>query len=313
MGALVLSSGDTASSVQPLVEACWPLRSCCVSALWRLLCPGGPGCWLSLPQAGGRGQGGRSRAQHPAGSEPGREAPPRLELLTQTLASRGPSRGGCTRRGVGACVQVAGPPTPEKGRRAGQGFKPLCSDASGCPRKEGDRQGIESPPSACPGPQTQWSSPHLPRPAPLLGLGLSARAPPRRLSSASPGPQSQCSGPPTQRLSWTCLSGRPPTRPAQRLSWASVSVVGVGWGSPLSGAPEGAGPGLLDHHDQGPRAPSLRQPQHCPQQGHVPSGSGMVPAQHCFEKPLRMFLLPSPASASSLLLSEGPLLLFTHH
>lgn len=150
-----------------------PLRSCCVSALWRLLCPGGPGCWLSLPQAGGRGQGGRSPAQHPAGSEPGREAPPRLEPLTQTLESRGPSRAGCTCRGVGACIQVAGPPTPAKGRRAGRGFRPLCSDASGCPRKEGDRQGSESPHSACPGPQTQWSSPHPPRPAPLLGPGLS--------------------------------------------------------------------------------------------------------------------------------------------
>ena len=105
------------------------------------------------------------------------------------------------------------------------------------------------------------------------------------------------------------LSGRPAPRPGSYPGSQSQ----WGGGSPLSGVPEGARPGLLDCHDQGPRAPSLRPPQHCPQQGCVPSGSGAVPAQHGFEKPLRTFLLPSPASASSLLLSEGPLLLFTHH
>lgn len=170
--------------------------------------PWGP--WVLAEPATGRREGsGRAQPGSAPCREPGRGAPPRLEPLTQTLESRGPSRAGCTCRGVGACIQVAGPPTPEKGRRAGRGFRPLCSDASGCPRKEGDRQGSESPHSACPGPQTQWSSPPPACPAPLLGLGLGGRGGVGVLPSQVPrGSRAMCHRAPEWSQPSTALRSR---------------------------------------------------------------------------------------------------------
>lgn len=157
-------------------------------------------------------------------------------------------------------------------------------------------------------PVSRWPDPRPPRRGGGQGGGQTTLL--RRVRLPEEGRRQAGQREPPQRLSQASVSmvappPRPGSCPGSQSQW--------GGGSPLSGAPEGAGPGLLDCHDQGPRAPSLRQPQHCPQQGCVPSGSRAVPAQHCLEKPLRTFLLPNPASTSSLLLSEGPLLLFTHH
>lgn len=97
----------------------------------------------------------------------------------------------------------------------------------------------------------------------------------------------------------------PSACPGPRSQWSG------GWGS--FRCPRGRQAGLFGSHDQGPRAPSVRQPlSAAPSRADVPSGSRAVSAPHCFEKPLRMFLLPRPAPASSLLLPAGPLLLFRH-
>lgn len=215
--------GDTASSVQPSRRAATPPQLLCVCPLASPL-PWRP--WVLAEPATGRREGQEAQpGSVPAGSEPGREAPPRLEPLTQTLESRGPSRAGCTCVGLVPASGVAGPPTPRRGRRAGRGFRAaLLRSSTSCTRKEGTGRAA-SPTAPVPGLRLS-GPPHPPRPVPLLGPGLSG--------------------------------------------WG-------GWVFSLSGAPGGTDQGSWTMRP-GPKGPSLRQPQHCPQQGHVPSGSGNGPS-----------------------------------
>lgn len=117
------------------------LRSRCVSALRCLLCRGGP--WVL---AGAR-----------AGSTPcawSRRRKPMQALSQWHRPSRGPSRGGCTHRRIGACVYAAGPPTPGRGQRAGRGSDHSAPTGRAARGQEGGGLGGESRPhpSASPGP-----------------------------------------------------------------------------------------------------------------------------------------------------------------
>lgn len=104
---------------------------------------------------------------------------------------------------------------------------------------------VAGPPTPKKGWRARWGSDHSAQ----MGQAARGRKEAGGAARAPPVPVSGLS-----------LSGRPAPGPGS----CPGSQSQWGGGSPLSGAPEGAGPGLLDCHDQGPRAPSLRQPQHCP-------------------------------------------------